>query len=479
LLRTGWIRFAAVALIYAAANGTAALALPLGPQSDEPETAAAGTTEQSVTEEKPGQPPLVPGGDLIDAFHQERQKLKDMGIAFSLHERSEVWANVSGGGRQGVSYNGITVAKLDLNLDKLFGWSGGELFTSAFDIHGHGPSRSFLDNQQLVSNIEARPSVKLYDLWLDQSLLDKKLSIRVGQEGANDEMMVTAYGGLFINSSFGFPGMPASDLPSGGPNYPLATPFARAIYKLSDQVTLVGAVFTDNPAPLGPGDPQVRDRNGTAFVLNDHTLGFGELWYSPDKGAPKDLPTTYKIGAWYSSDNFNDQRFDNTGGLLASPTSTGKPLSHTGDWAIYGIVDQMVWQQPDSKDRGIGVFAQVMGGPSDRNLANLFAEGGINWFGPLPQRSHDVVGLAVAYLGISPAARAFSNDLLAFGRATSTYASNETVIEATYEAPVTNWLTLQPDLQYVINPNARIPNNFGSTPLPNAIVIGIRATIRL
>jgi porin len=480
VLRTGWTRFVAAALIWTAGGGgTAALALPLGPQSDEPEAAAEGATKQSVTEEKPGQPVLVPGGDLLDAFHQERQQLKDLGIAFSLHERSEIWADVSGGGRQGVSYNGITVAKLDLNLDKLFGWSGGELFASAFDIHGHGPSRSFLGNQQLVSNIEATPSVKLYDLWLDQSLFDKKLSIRFGQEGANDEMMVTAYGGLFLNSSFGFPGMPASDLPSGGPNYPLATPFARAIYKLSDQVTLLGAAFTDNPAPLGPGDPQARDRNGTAFVLNDHTLGFAELWYAPDKSAAKDLPTTYKIGAWYSSDNFSDQRFDNTGGLLASPTSTGKPLNHVGDWGIYGIVDQMVWQQPDARGRGIGVFAQLMGGPSDRNLANFFAEGGINWFGPLPQRPRDALGFAVSYLGISPAARAYSSDLVAFGRAAATYASNETVLEATYEAPVTNWLTLQPDIQYVINPNAGIPNNFGNAPLPNALVIGMRATIRL
>ena len=65
-------------------------------------------------------------------------------------------------------------------------------------------------------------------LWLDQSLFDGKLSIRAGQEGANDEMMTTTYAGLFINSSFGFPGMPAAVLPSGGPNYPLATPFTRA-----------------------------------------------------------------------------------------------------------------------------------------------------------------------------------------------------------------------------------------------------------
>ena len=70
-------------------------------------------------------------------------------------------------------------------------------------------------------------------------------------------MMTTFYGGLFLNSSFVFPGMPASDLPSGGPNYPLATPFARALYNISDKITIVGAVYTEDPAPPGVGDPQM------------------------------------------------------------------------------------------------------------------------------------------------------------------------------------------------------------------------------
>lgn len=430
---------------------------------------------------RPGQPPFVIGGgpDLIRAFHRERRKFKELGITFSLHERSEVWANLSGGGRQGLSYNGLTTAKVDLDLDKLFGWSGAEFFTSAFDIHGHGPSRSLVGNQQLMSNIEATPSFKLYDFWLDQSLFGKKLSLRAGQEGANDEMMATAYGGLFVNSSFGFPGLPASDLPSGGPNYPMASPFARALYSPTDKITIVGAVFTDDPAPPGTGDPQARDRTGTAFRLNDHTLGFGELWYTPDPGASVDLPTTYKIGAWYATDPFADQRFDSAGRLLASPASSGTPLTHTGDWAIYGIIDQKVWQNPVSKDRGVGVFLQIMGAPSDRNLVDLFVEGGMNWWGPFDSRPNDALGLAFSYLGIGQAARGFSGDLVAFGRAASTYASNETVLEATYQAPVTNWLTLQPDLQYVINPNAGIPNNFGQRPLPNALVVAIRLTLRL
>lgn len=478
-----WARRWLCATVFAGALSMAGL-LPVAAAPPDAAPTPAGSQSQSdapLGYERLGSPPLFSGGalDFLKDFHAERQHLKDLGITFSLHERSEVWADLSGGGKRGLSYNGLTTAKLDLDLNTLFGWSGGEAFASAFDIHGHGPSRSFVGNQQLISNIEATPSVKLYDLWLNQMLLDKKLSLRAGQEGANDEMMVTAYGGLFLNSSFGFPGLPASNLPSGGPNYPLASPFARALYSVTDKFTMVGAVYTADPAPPGTGDPQARDRNGTTFRLNDHTLGFAELWYSPDPNASANLPTTYKIGAWYATNNFADQRFDNTGGLLASPTSSGTPLQHTGDWAVYGIIDQKVWENPSSKDRGIGVFLQVMGAPNSRNLVDAFIEGGMNWWGPFDQRPDDTLGFAFSYLGLSSAARDFSRDLVMFGRAAAPYASNETVLEATYLAPITNWLTLQPDLQYVINPNAGIPNNFGNSQLPNAVVLGCRFTFRL
>jgi porin len=450
---------------------------PSSAASDDPSSTSDSQTTDAADDA--AEPLVFSSGGPLGAFHKQRQMLKDLGITLKLHEDIEVWAKITGPGKQSFSYNGLTTGKLDIDLDKLVGWTGAEFYVSAFDIHGHGPSRSLAGNLQLISNIEATPSVKLYNLWLDQSLFEKKLSIRVGQEGANDEMMTTAYGGLFLNSSFGFPGMPAADLPSGGPNYPMATPFARAQFKASDNFTLVSAAFNGDPAPAGPGDPQIRDRNGTAFRLDDHTLAFGEIWYSPNTDASDRLPTTYKIGTWYSTSQFADQRFDNQGGLLASPTSAGKPLNHDGDWGVYGIVDQLIWQNPESKDRGIGVFMQIMGGPNDRNLSNIFIEGGLNWWGPFAQRTDDVFGLAFSYLGISPAARQFSSDLVAFGRLKSSYASNETVIEATYQAPVTNWLTLQPDLQYVINPNVGIPNNFGSGVTPNALVIGMRITVRL
>ena len=416
--------------------------------------------------------------DPLSFLRRERDKLKEFGITFEPQEQSEVWGNLTGGGRRATSYNGLTIAKLDIDLDKAAGWSGAEFVVSALDIHGHGPTQSLVGNRQIVSGIEATPSIKLSDLWLDQSLFDKRLSVRVGQEGADGELMITQYGALFVNASFGFPGMAAADLPSGAPAYPLATPFARLKFQANDNLSLIGAVFNGDPAPPGGGDPQIRDRNGTAFRLDDHALAIGEIAYSPDPKASEEMPTTYKLGAWYASNHFADQRFDNAGGLLANPASTGQARQHTGDWAIYGVIDQMVWRPEGKKDQGIGLFLRVIGGPSDRNLINLGITAGMNWRAPFASREEDAFGIAVAYLGISPAARRFSRDLVAFGGARSAYAANETVLEATYTAPITSYLTLQPDIQLILNPGAGVPGPFGSLKLATAIVIGTRATIK-
>ncbi len=442
-------------------------------------------SRQSTTDEPAaGQQPAASGPDGgsppggSDSEQQTKAGYAPPGVTFTLQEQSEVWTNPFGGGHRSTSYNGLTTASLDVDLDRSLGWKKARFFVSAFDIHGHGPSRSLAGNNQLISNIEATPSIKLYDLWLEQRLFGT-LYLRVGQEGANDEMMTSSYAGLFLNSSFGFPGNLAADLPSGGPNYPMATPFVRARWKATDKLTLVGAVFNGDPAPPGSGDPQIRDRNGTAFRVNGNTLSFAELRYSPDPDAPDSLSTTYKLGSWYHSGRFDDQRFDTSGGLLASPSSSGIARKRRGDFAFYAIADQVLWRREDAMAEGVGLFLQVQAGPSDRNLSDVFVEGGLNWNAPFSERPDDVAGLSFAYLGISPAARRFSRDLVAFGRAASVYASNETVIEATYKAPINDRLTLQPDAQFVLNPNAHIPGVFGPKLLSNTLVVGVRITLTL
>jgi porin len=405
-----------------------------------------------------------------------RTSLEQAGVKFGLQEQSELWGNMTGGLRRGVVYDGLTTASVTLDLEKLAGWTGATFFANAYQIHGSGPSSNLLGNQQLVSSIEATPGTKLYQMWVEQKLLNGHLIVRVGQEGADTQMMITQYGSLLLNSSFGFPGLPAVDLPSGGPNYPLATPFVHVQFQATDKITLVGAVFNGDPAPPGTGDPQLRDQGGTAFRLNGHVLTFGELWYSTNQqdDAPG-LPGTYKLGAWYHSGHFADQLDDTTGLSLANPASSGIPRQHSTDFAVYGIVDQMVWRKSGSK-QGVGVFLEVIGAPAQINLSNLFVSTGLNWTAPFAGRDSDVFGLGVSYLGISPAARRYGSDVVAYTGSGQPYASNETVVEATYLYQVAPWWTLQPDLQIVVNPGAGIPSSFSRTPLKNAVIGGLRTT---
>jgi porin len=55
----------------------------------------------------------------------------------------------------------------------------------------------------------------------------------------------------------------------------------------------------------------------------------------------------------------------------------------------------------------------------------------------------------------------------------------ETVLELNYLAQVTPWLTVQPDIQYIVNPGGLVPNpnlpNGGTT--EDALVLGARTTI--
>jgi len=415
---------------------------------------------------------------LTGTWNGLRTTLEDAGVKFGLQEQSEVWGNMSGGLRSGVVYNGLTTAGVTLDLEKLLGWTGAKFFVDAYQIHGHGPSANLVGNLQVVSNIEATRDTKLYQLWLEQVLLNGKLTIRLGQEGANDQMMISRYAALLLNSSFGFPGLPAADLPSGGPNYPMATPFVRVQLQATDQITLVGAVFNGDPAHPGIGDPQLRDKGGVAFRVNDHVLGFGELWYSINQGAgAKGLSGTYKLGAWYDSAHFSDQLFDGNGLSLANPASSGVPRAHSTGFAVYAIVDQMIWQKSGDSKQGVGVFLQVMGAPAEFNLSNLFIEAGMNWMAPFEGRDSDIFGFGVSYLAISPATRRYGNDLILYTGSGSPYASNETVIEVTYLAQVTPWWTLQPDLQYVVNPGAGVPAGGSIKALKNAFVGGVRATI--
>jgi porin len=415
---------------------------------------------------------------LTGSWNGMRTSLEAAGITLGLQEQEEVWMNMSGGLRRGAAYDGLTMASVKLDLDKLIGWRGTTFFVNAYQIHGSGPTRNLTGNIQLVSNIEATADTKLYQLWIEKTLFDGRLSIRVGQGGVNDEMMISTNSALFMNSSLGLPGLSTVDMPSGGPDYPMATPFARVQIKPSDQVTVFAGIFNGDPVPPGIGDPQLRDKGGVAFRTNDHVLAAAELWYAinqePDAAG---LPGTYKIGAWIHSGHFADQLRDTNGISLANPASSGIPADHSPDFALYGIVDQTIWQNPASQKRSIAGFLHVIGAPAEFNFSHFFVAAGLNWIGPFASRENDILGIAVAYLGISPARRRFGNDVAYLSGQGSPVLGNETVLEATWQIAMTPWWMLQPDLQIILNPGAGMSSAGITRPLKQAVIGGLRTII--
>src|SRR5579871_5159488 len=199
-----------------------------------------------------------------------RQALAKSGITVCLNYIGELVGNPTGGIRRGAIYEGRVEGALTVDLEKLVDWSGATFHVNAYQIHGRGLSANDLGGNILtVSNIEAERTTRLFDLWLQQQVWGDLLSIRIGQLAADDEFVTSQYAGLFVNSSFGWPGIDAADLPSGGPAYPLSTPGLRAKVQATDQLSLMAAVFNGDPAGPGPGNPQSRDASGTDFRVND------------------------------------------------------------------------------------------------------------------------------------------------------------------------------------------------------------------
>ncbi len=164
---------------------------------------------------------------------------------------------------------------------------------------------------------------------------------------------------------------------------------------------------------------------------------------------------------------------------LANPASNGHSLLHAlGDHAVYAIIDQMVWHKPNTKVAGYRLFLQIMRAPDDRNVSDLFVEGGLNWKGPLPA-VRTMPGRSSSNLCRDRRRRATISARIVFITAAwaRPIAQGEPIVEATYRARLTPWLKVQPDLQYVINPGASIPTAQNAAPLKNALVLGVRVTV--
>ena len=416
-----------------------------------------------------------------------RPFLSQYGISFGLQETSEVLGNVSGGNKQGFEYDGLTTALVQLDTNRAFGWYGGTFNVSGLQYHGRNLSADKLLTLQTASGIEADRATRLWELWYDQKFLEEdRLDVKLGQQSLDQEFMVSQNALLFVNTMFGWPMVPSADMPGGGPAYPLSAPGIRFRARPIDPITMLAGVFNGSPSPNNNiPDSQMANPSGTSFPLNGGVMAIAELQYTypslgsmlyADQSSP--LARTYKLGFWYNDEHFGDQRYDNTGLSLADPGTTGVPQNHRGNYSIYAVADQMIWQDPDEFDRTMNVFMRAMGTPeTSRNLIDFSLNLGFTFHEPFLHRDDDTFGIGLGYTHVSKRAAGLDTDTANFTGAFNPARSSETFVEATYSYAVTPWLQLQPDFQYVFNPGGGIANAAGTGKVGNEAVLGLRSNI--
>jgi porin len=354
---------------------------------------------------------------------------------------ADLWRNASGGIERGSAYlDGLDLAAA-VDAERAFGWRGVRLYGHVQYNNGAEFSGSRVGDAQAVSNLEGVGTWRLYEFWADFALGDghaAQQSLRFGLYDLNSEFDSIDTAGLFLNASHGIgPEYAQSGLngPSIFPVTSLALRLRRESARGYWQLALLDAV------PGSRSDP------GRSGIYLDGAEG---ALLAAEWGLARGRLSKFALGAWgYTA------RFDT---LDETDPLTGAAVRARGNHGVYALADVVVHE---SDSRRVDAFVRAGIAESRFNGVADYVGAGLVVHAPLRARPDDQFGIAVASAGAG-------TDLRRAGAALGAPLDRrETSFELTYRLAAADWLTLQPNLQYISNP--------GFDPgLGNAWVMGLR-----
>ncbi|MBW8875722.1 MAG: carbohydrate porin [Acidobacteria bacterium] len=383
-------------------------------------------------------------GRPTSAVQPAYQTLVEHGFRPALIYDAEGFADLSGGARRGATYLGNLNLLLTLDMERLANWRGATVFLDGLAIHGGRPSR-FAGDAQGVSSIEAAQEWTLEEAWIQQNLFSNRFSALVGLYDVNSEFYHLHAADLFLNASFGM-GPELSQSGKGGPSvFPHTAVGARFEVKPLAGVVLRGAVLDGVPVERPTGRDVFAKADGL-FIVSEAAFLYRptppERPQRPHRfllGREAQLPpyeAKLAVGMWHYTASFDD---------LVRTRGNGTPLTHQGSSGAYVIGDAIVYE--NELGRRLRVFGQIGLGDSRVNRFGFYTGGGVDLAGWIPGRKQDEIGfgMAAAHNG-SP----FIEQRRQTGQRVD---RSELTLELAYRSRINSWLNIQPDLQYVFNPN--------------------------
>ncbi|HEY0043278.1 MAG TPA: carbohydrate porin [Allosphingosinicella sp.] len=351
--------------------------------------------------------------------------------------KGDVASVVSGGLERGTHILGNGELTLDADLAK-FGWSGARVKLHLLSVHGANPN-DLAGTAQGINNIEADPDrTKLYQIWLEQSFAGDRASILVGMTDLNAEFYQNDAAGLLIAPAFGI----GSELASTGPNGPSIFPSTAFAGRLrvtpSEGLYAQVALFNAKAGVLG-------DVDGVDFKMRDGALAIAEAGITRNG--------KLALGYWRYTKRQPD---------IVRTDAQGDPLGRVAQ-GLYLIAERPL---AGSEEAGRQLTGFTRLGVSDGDTSPFQGgwQAGVLLEGVFKGRPDTRLSFGVNQAYFS---RKFRLAALGSGSALK---RAETGLEITYQHPLGPYLSVQPDLQYVLNPA-------GSAGTKNALIVGVRFTV--
>lgn len=343
-----------------------------------------------------------------------------------VYTGEQAW--VRGGNETGTTYLDNADLTLAADLDALLGLRGGDAFVYVLGNSGGSPSE-LAGDWQVVSNIDAPDTWKVYELWYQQRWGDERYSLKAGLYDLNSEFDAIATATLFLNSAFGI----GSDISQSGVNGPSI--FPTTSLALRGRAAFGGRFYAQAVVLDGvPGDPDFSRGTQIELDRDDGLLLVGETGYLHEPAGVGDgRYRKLAVGGWRYTAAVDEDAY-------------GNPVRARENSGIYALAEGSLLPERNDPAQGLAGFLRY--GLADQHINRLdaFLSGGLVYTGMFPGRDADRLGVGVAYARNS---QRFRDAAAADGAPVD---SHETVVELSYRAELLAWLALQLDYQYVVNP---------------------------
>ena len=420
-------------------------------------------TNRSVLQPEMEAQVTTPGG-FISADHLTgdwgglRGRLYDAGVEVFAFENSIFNGNVSGGIHPGhATIVSDFFAGMKFDLEKLAGWKGGLFVVSGIDRAGEDLTNKYVGSTYSVQQMVGGQRPFLYQVYLQQKLSEKKVTLKLGRFSASDDFNASPFYGYSLNN--GINGDIRNVLfDTRFSAYPFPVWAATVFYDPTPELNFKLGLFQTSKGMFDNTkhglDWSIRGEDGyTAILELGWSPQFFEQSVSLGQSSGKDgsasvlkgMQGHYHVGVTFSQWDFY-------------PRFGGGFDDHS--YGFYAHGDQMVYQEAPGSDEGLYLFVASGYYPqTEISIVPFQINAGLHYKGLFPTRGDDRTILHFIYGHLS-------DDYARSVRVPGGHsAESEKVLEFGHRFQVTKWSYFQPDLQYVIDPG-------GTGDIPDAVVIG-------